>query len=260
MYEQNSRKVNFVISMKWTLFVVLFFTVSKALAQEVTVLGIVFERDNKYRVAAVNIQNTSTGFSAFNNLKGEFKVKAKAGDLLIFSRPDYFPDTITVQNNAPLAVYMRRTAIQLKEVTIYEDKLNPEKKLGATKNEYNKAYGSLAYDDMLSVPSSGGAGLSIDALYNAFSREGRNAAKLRATIQADFEQNVIDYRFNRTFVGNITGLKDDRLTSFMRRYRPGYYTTKTATDYEFIAMIHNNLKRFLRNTRIYTLPPLISSK
>lgn len=259
MCKQNNRKFNFAVLMKWTLVVVFLFNFLNCFAQDGTVAGIVFEKDNKYRIAAVNIQNTTTGFSAFNNLKGEFKIKAKAGDKLIFSRPDYFPDTLTIQGNEPLAVYMRRTAIQLKEVTIYEDKLNPEKKLDATKNEYSKAYGSLAYDDMLSVPSAGGAGLSIDALYNAFSREGRNATKLRETIQADFEQNVIDYRFNRTFVGNITGLKDERLTNFMRRYRPGYYTSKTATDYEFIAMIRANYKRFLRNSRIYTLPPLVSN-
>jgi hypothetical protein len=130
--------------------------------------------------------------------------------------------------------------------------------LEAIIQNYNKAYGSLAYGDFLTTPSSGGAGLSIDAIWNSFSREGRNAARLREIIQNDYEQNVIDYRFNRAFVSNITGLKDEKLASFMFRYRPGFYTTQSMSDYEFISMIRLNLKRFLRNQRTYSLPPLKS--
>src|SRR6202034_1619216 len=164
------------------------------------------------------------------------------GDQLVFTRQDYHADTVKVQNNAPLAIYMERLAIQLREVTIHDTLLTPEMRLEATKREYNKAYGSLAYGDFLTSPSSGSAGLSIDALYNSISREGRNASRLREIIERDYEQNAIDYRFNLNFVGNITGLKDERLTSFMFRYRPGFYTTQTMSDYEFISMIRNNLR------------------
>jgi hypothetical protein len=42
----------------------------------------------------------------------------------------------------------------------------------------------------------------------------------------------------------------------MTRYRPGYYTTKTATEYEFITLIRANLRRFLRTPRTTPLPVL----
>jgi len=228
----------------------------KCFSQEKTVAGIVFDKESKARIASVNIRNITTGIAVYNNLKGEFNIKAVAGDQLVFTRQDYHPDTIKVQNNTPLAIYMERLAIQLKLVTVHDTMLSPEKRLEATKRDYNKIYGPLAYNDFITSPSSGGAGLSIDALWNSISREGRNAASLRQIIERDYEQNVIDYRFNRTSVGNITGLKDEKLTSFMLRYRPGFYTTKTLSDYEFIAMIRNNLKRFLRNQRTYSLQPL----
>ncbi len=109
---------------------------------------------------------------------------------------------------------------------------------------------------MLSLPSSGGAGLSIDGLYNALSRSGRNAAKLRKVIDRDYKQDVIDYRFNSSLVGRVTGLKDKKLIDFMQKYRPGYYFVLNATDYEFITSIKNNLKRYLRNPKAYTLAPL----
>lgn len=244
--------------MKVRIFLCLFIISAKCFSQEKVVTGIVFDKESKDRIASVNVRNTTTGLSVYNNLKGEFKINAKEGDQLIFLRQEYRSDTIKVQSNASLAIYMTRLAIQLKEVTVHDTLQDPDKRLEATKQDFTKIYGSLAYRDFLSTPSVGSAGLSIDALYNSLSRSGRNAEHLRQIIDRDYQQNVIDYRFNRTFVGNITGLKDEKLTAFMFRYRPGYYITKTASDYEFISMIHNNLRRFLRNSRIYSLPPLKS--
>jgi hypothetical protein len=253
-----SRKVSFIFVMRVGLVLWFFLIALKCFSQDKTIAGIVFDKESKDRVASVNIHNITTGIADYNNLKGEFNIRATIGDQLVFTRQGYHPDTVKVVTNAPLAIYMVRLAIQLNEVTVHDTLLSPEKRLEATKLEYSKAYGSLAYDDFLSTPSSGGAGLSIDALYNALSREGRDASRLRQIIQNDYEQNVIDYRFNRTFVGNITGLKGEKLTSFMFRYRPGFFTTRTMTDYEFIMMIRNNLKRFLRNQRTYSPPPLQS--
>eukprot|EP01037_Dinobryon_pediforme_P011284 gene11284-11371_t len=207
------------------------------IGQNKTVAGIIFDKENKARVASVNVQNITTGISIYNNLKGEFKIPAKPGDQLVFTRQDFHPDTV-------------------KEVTVHDSLLTPDQRLAATKADYTKIYGSLSYSDFLTTPSSGGAGLSIDALWNSLSRSGRNAEHLRGIIQQDYEQNFVDYRFNRTLVGNITGLKDEKLTEFMQRYRPGYYTTKNASDYEFISMIRANMRRFKRNKRTYILQPL----
>ena len=250
------RKFIFDTLMKPGLFLCFCLIALKGYSQEKSVAGIVFDKNSKERIASVNIRNITTGISVYNSLKGEFKISAREGDQLIFSRENYHSDTIKVVSNAPLAIYLAPVAIQLNEVTVHDSVLTPQKRLEATKLEYSKIYGSLAYDDFLSTPSSGGAGLSIDALYNSLSRSGRNATHLRALIDNDYRQNVIDFRFNRTYVGNITGLKDERLTAFMFRYRPGYYTTKTASEYEFISSIRANLRRFLRSNRVYTLPPL----
>ena len=261
--QRISQTLSFGVAMRFGLVLFLLMVTLKGFAQEKTVAGIVFDKENKDRIASVNVRNITTNISIYNNLKGEFKIRAKEGDVLIFLRQDFHPDTVKVESNEPLAIYMSRIAIQLNEVTIHDTLLNPEKRLEQTKAQYSKIYGSLAYGDFITSPSGGSAGLSIDALYNSLSRSGRNAAHLRDIIQADYRQNVIDYRFNRTFVGHATGLKDERLTAFMARYRPGYYTTKTASDYEFVAMIRANLKRYLRNPRPYSLPPLtpaISSK
>ncbi len=88
------------------------------------------------------------------------------------------------------------------------------------------------------------------------SRQGRNATRLRETIDKDYQQNVIDSRFNPVMVASITGLKDPQLTDFMFKYRPGYYFVIEASDYDFIKYIRNNARRYKRNPDAYALAPL----
>jgi hypothetical protein len=231
----------------------------KGYSQEKSIAGIVFDKNGNDRVARVNVINITTGKSVFNNLNGVFNIEAQPGDQLVFKKPDYYQDTIKIDSHLPLAIYLRQISIQLPEVTIRDSALNPRSRLAKTKAENNKAYGTLANRDILSMPTMGGAGLSIDALWNSFSREGRNAAHLRAIIDQDYKQDVIDFRFNRTLVSNVTKLKEKQLTDFMQKYRPGYYFVTKANEYQFITSIKANLKRYLRNPRAYALQPLTSS-
>ncbi len=254
--KKAGRTSSFSDMMKWGLFLYLVILSASGFSQEKSITGIVFDKNSKDRVASVNVRNLTTGQSVYNNLKGEFKIPAREGDKLVFTRLEFRPDTLMILTNAAVAVYLTPLAIQLKQVTIRDTLLSPEKRLAATKSDYSKIYGSLAYNDFVTSPSNGGAGLSIDALFNSLSKSGRNAEHLRGIIENDYQQDVIDYRFNRTVVSNITGLKDEKLTEFMLRYRPGYYMTRTATDYEFIASIKANYKRFIRHPRKYSLPDL----
>jgi hypothetical protein len=261
------RKISFNLGMRLWLLIFFCGLVFRSYAQDKPapptdgqIEGIIYDKDTKDRVARTNIINTTTGKSYYDNLKGEFKIDAKPGDKLLFLREDYFSDTLIVKSTASLAVSLRRVAIPLKEVTIRDSLATPLQRLYATRKEFSKAYGSNAYDNILGTSPGGGAGISIDALWNSFSREGRNAKHLQGLIQGDYQQNVIDFRFNRSYVGKITKLKDQELTDFMIKYRPGYYTVTTYSEYEFITYIRNNLRRFLRNKKIYTLPPLNANK
>jgi tryptophan 2,3-dioxygenase len=241
-------------------FLFLFFLPAlQCFAQDKPVEGIVFDKTTKARIASINVHDLNNHVTVYNNLKGEFKIKADVGDRLVFTRQDYHPDTIKVINKDALAIYMTHVAIQLKEVTVHDSALTPDQQLARTKEEYAKIYSPSLNPDWFNNSEYGGAGISIDAIWDAVSREGRNAANLRELIERDYEQHVIDYRFNRTFVERVTGLKDGRLTSFMLRYRPGYFTVRTMTDYEFITMIRANLRRFLHYRRVYAMPPLTRS-
>ena len=232
--------------------------VSQVFGQDKQVQGIVFDKDTKERIARVSIINLTSGQSYYDDFKGEFNVSASPGDKLVFIKEYYFNDTILVKNTNSIIVYLPRNSIMLHEVTIRDSLHTPMQRLLATRREYSKAYGSSAFSNPFSVVPGGGAGFNLDALYNSFSRSGRNAAHLQGLIQEDYQQNVIDYRFNRSYVGNITKLKGNDLNEFMIRYRPSYYTVTSDTEYEFISYIRTSLRRFLRNKKGNSLPSLKS--
>ena len=208
--------------------------------------GLVFDAVTKERIAVVNIVNLRTGQSMYNNLNGVFKVAAEPGDLLVFSKMEYFNDTIRVANDLAKVVYLNRSGITLRQVNIYDTLLSPRSIMAKNRSQYSKVYGTLANKDLLSF-SGGSVGLSIDALYNIFSAEGRNAKHLRDVLEFDYKQNTVDYRFSKAFVGRITGLHGTQLDDFMRKYRPGYYFITYASEYELISSIRANLKRYKRN-------------
>lgn len=222
---------------------------------QTTVSGIVFDKNSNARIARVSVTNLTSGRAVYNTFKGEFSIQAKVGDKLAFVQSEHFSDTVSVKNFEPMAIYLKPVAIQLMEVTVKGKNLTPEKQLENTKREYSKIYGSSANPDLLSV-GNGGVGFSIDAIYNAFSKSGRNAEKLKGIIDAEYKQKVIDYRFNKAFVQGITHLEEPKLTDFMQKYRPGYYLVTTAGDYEFVSYIRTNLKRYLRRPRSYEIAPL----
>ena len=51
------------------------------------------------------------------------------------------------------------------------------------------------------------------------------------------QDNFIDHRFSQYLVKKITHMTSPELDSFMVRYRPSYYFTKTSSDYDFAEYI-----------------------
>jgi len=254
---QKPVKYSFTPIMKITLVAVtLCGIMGKCFAQDKQVEGIVYDNISKERIAKVNIQNARTHQSVYNSLQAEFKLTARADDQLIINKTGYFPDTVKVGSGNTVLVYLKPTSIQLRQVNIKDTLLSPQKRYLATRQEYSKAYGSDAYRDILSVSPGSGAGISIDAIWNSFSKEGRNAQKLQDVIERDYHENIIDYRFNKTLVASITGAKEPQLTDFMQKYRPDYYAVTNDSQYDFVNTIRMNYRRYLRNSRIFSLAPL----
>lgn len=231
----------------------------KLFAQDRPVQGIVFDMDSKQRLTRVYIYNTRTGEGFYNTTKGEFKTTARNGDVLVAALQGYGVDTISIKSESTLLFYLRRNSIPLQEVVVRDSLQTPAEQLKQAQEEYNTIYTKGAVKDVFTTGGSnggGGAGLSINALYNLLSKEGKNARMLQKIIERDYRDAMIEYRFTKNLVNSVTGLSGSKLTDFKQQYKPGYYFILEANDYELIQYIKKSYQSYLENPAANRLGPI----
>lgn len=218
------------------------------------VQGIVFDQGTQQRVGKVFLKNDNTRENTFNNARGEFEISVSLGDLIITSKEGYLTDTVKYTGQEVFMIYLERTSIYIPEVRVVARR-SPEEILQQRREEFNKAYKLADPGSIFSVGPTG-AGLSIGSIYNMLSREGKNARRLTRFIQREYEEDVIDSKFTRDLVRNITGLTGEHLTIFMGNYRPTYYFVTVATPYELATYIRSKYEIFKLNPNLRFLPKL----
>lgn len=216
--------------------------------------GMVLDADTRQRIGRVLIINKTTGENTYNNSKGEFDLQLKPGDVIIANKENYHSDTISYTGAKALVISLKRKTIAIAPVTVM-GRVSPEEILARRREEYNKAYRLADPGDFVSVGQNG-AGLSIDAVYNYFSREGKNARRLTKYFQKEYEDNYIDIVFTKELVRGVTGLEGEALENFMIRYRPEYSFVLTADRYQLIKYIKTKYEYFKHIPYIKPLPDL----
>jgi hypothetical protein len=229
-----------------------------AAAQQRPVQGFVIDKTSKLRLAKVYIYNSHSDEGLYNNTKGEFSTNAAVGDTLFAALQGYGLDTIIYRGNTNIYFQLKPLAVQLKEVAIIGSSLTPKERYDKTIKEYKYATDRGSSKDLLNL-SRGGVGLGIDAIYNLLSRKGRNARHLQAILERDYREDIIDYKFNPTFVGQALRISGFELKDYMQQYRPSYDFVLMASDYAFIVFMRNNYAAYKRNPkalRLHQLPAL----
>ena len=246
--------------MKHILFFLLCFYSSHLLfAQDKQIQGIVFDADSKQRVSRVYIYNTRTEKGFYNNTKGEFTTTVNKGDILVAATQGYGVDTITVRSQSAIIFYLKRNSILLSEVSIKDSLSNPKDRFKETQKDYKDAYRKGSTKDMLQIGGgngTGGAGIGIDALWSLLSKEGKNARYLQKILERDYHDSMVNYRYTRSLVSNITGLTDEKLSDFMLQYRPSYYFVLQANDYALIEFVRGSFQKYTRAPHANRLQPL----
>lgn len=220
--------------------------------------GLVLDGDTRQRIGRVLIINSTSGANTFNNAKGEFSLPVNSGDVLIAQREEYKSDTVTYSNQQAVVFNLKKTSIYIEPVTVVARK-SPDEILAERRIDYNKAYRLADPGSYFSVGPNG-AGLSINTIYNLLSKEGRNARKLTAYFQKEYEENIIDLKFSKGLVSRITGLEGELLDNFMLRYRPSYVFAQSANNYQMIGYIKSKYGQFKINPYFNPLPDLMNIK
>lgn len=183
--------------------------------------GQVLDQASRKALQKVDVINTSTQGITQTNAKGEFTIKAKLGNILVYRLVGYDADTVLLIDLKPIRRYLHTTTNMLNTVTI----------AGQTDNKmqyadvYNKA------NPILLTP---GRGLRFYPS-SFFGKEGKNARRLKRLIKKDEVEKEIDRRFNPVTVANLLPLNQPELDAFLVLYRPDikFAINADADDFKF---------------------------
>lgn len=224
-------------------------------AQQHAIKGFVVDKDSKLRLAKVYIYNSANDEGIYNTPKGEFTIKAKAGDTLFAVLQGYALDTVVVKGRTAVYFQLKSLGIALREVAIIGDKYTPRERHDQTLKEYKYQLDKGKAKDLINL-GLGGVGLGIDAIYNLLSREGKNARHLQKILERDYRESIIDYRFKPDYVQRVLQIGDYEAMDFMQQYRPSYDFVLNASDYAFVVYLRNNYANYKRNPAAFRLPAL----
>ncbi len=199
---------------------------------------------NSAHLSGAIIRNANSHKLSISDGNGQFSLTVNKGDTVLTSYMGFKTDTTIFNNQNSLLITLNQLPNLLNEVVIRDNPINPLKKFRRNQVEYKQIY--RIGDDKNIVSVFGGAGfaglgISIDKLYSALSREGKNARGLQRALVTDYKADVVDARFTKSLVTKITGYKGEQLDIFMIDNRPTYEFIKTAPDYDLIKYIKQKL-------------------
>ena len=213
----------------YSLIFILFLITSFASAQS-TLKGTVYEYGTNTRMPNVFVRDNNNKQVTITDKSGNFSLKAATGHLLIFNSPGYTPDTLYLVDLALKKVMMMPQTINLRQVnvTASRQEFNPQA-------EYPEVYEkSKVY---AFSPSTW------------FSKEGKNARRLKKYFKREAEERHIDAVFSPVYVGSIVPLKGEDLENFITMYRPSYAFLRSNNRESIVVYINDSYKKFM------ALPP-----
>jgi hypothetical protein len=162
-----------------------------------------------YPIRGCHIINVTQRMGTVSDANGDFKITANINDSITFSALGYEPLSIILTESMydyGYIVKLKPTIYELEEVTIQPLLEKP------TISKWEVYTPPLPNQGGINIPT----GVSpITALYNLFSKEGKQQKYYRKMIEGNADFMLIGEKFNGELVAQLTGLKDDELVKFM---------------------------------------------
>ncbi|GAB3925405.1 hypothetical protein [Mucilaginibacter myungsuensis] len=198
---------------------------------------------DKKPVIGATIRDLNAKFSVISDKDGKFAAKFKEGDSILTSYVGSKTDTTIFKGQPSLAIRLEPESNVLKQVVIKDHKLSPLEKLKNKQEEYRQIY--RKGNDRILTSVGFGFAVSIDGIYSALSKEGKDARRLQKVFVKDYESSVVDSRFTKSLVAETTGYQGKQLDTFYFDTRPDYQFIKSASDYDIIQYIQKKAKEYI---------------
>jgi uncharacterized protein YxeA len=231
----------------WTKFLIYifcfgFFSIN---AQDKSVYGNVTDPVTNKGVIDITILNTRSSEVVGTNPKGDFYIRARAGDSILIQSYGYNRAGIKWDGkNKNVQFFAKQEATMLQELIVIEKstaELNKEILAFLNNPQDGKAIKNEILKNMVSGldarTTQPGLGISIDGLYNMFSKEGKMHRNLADLMTQDARKFYVNLKYNKNMVTSITKLDEDDVVLFMRFCKPNEDFILLATDYDLTKRI-----------------------
>lgn len=208
--------------------------ITSASAQSL-VRGRVMEFKTRIAIAGTRVENPATGQTSVTDNKGDFSIKAKRNDVLVFSAYSYKPDTVVVTDFNAKEVFLQPLVLNLKEVTIR----NTQDVKIATMKDPDFHGQTMSYQLDENGFRKGGVSLRMH-LNNSEEKKRQKEQDLQHT---DDVANQIAKVFTPENIAKYVPLKGQELDDFIEMYRPSV-KQYTAADFNLTTYLNACYKAY----------------
>jgi len=232
--------MNLAIAKKYILLPCFYCLPAFALAQQLTINGVLYKKDGSERIAQATITDLNNQVIMMSDELGGFNIKATKGDTLLFKKNGYTEQKQVVSGPNDIVIYMQ-PVLELPEVSI-KSKTN-QQELNDVMNTYRSK--GLYFDGKPPIWSFINSPLT--GLYELFGQDAANERRFARFSKNEMEAITVDKRYTRELVKRVTGLPDDDVVKFMQQYTPSYEDMKEWNDYDLISHIKKFLVYYKKN-------------
>lgn len=229
---------------KKILTLILISKISFLLSQEVTVKGLVFDKDGTSPMPFAYVVNKNEGMGALTDEAGKFSIKIKPWDTLSFSYVGYGVTKLfthllkdSVKNNILIVkVNLKPKTHELSPFVVSTHSISIERKESYERkiNEYERGISSP-----LASP--------ISAMYYAWSKKGNELQKLSAIYQNLIIEEIKEQRLSAEKIRVMTGDDTLNVKGFLSQcFLPNQFIT-SSSDYELFFAVKQCYKQYIED-------------
>ncbi len=231
------------------------------MTDRVIVAGYVFEESSGEPLPYVNVYVKRTRRGTITDTAGYFIIQAKINDTLTFSSLGYDRKYVVINdsstdNSKPLIVFLDTRVYQINSVDVIALKRYKQLEFEITNmklpdDDIVYAYrnfpfrpADIDYYSRVNAPGFGLVFSPISALYDMFSKEGKERQKLEEIQQKDRLNEVIDAKVSIEMVMKVTGLSKSETNIFIDwcGFSTGF--VNGLTEYDLISVIVYKYKQY----------------
>lgn len=208
--------------------------------------GTVYDSSRNYPLELVSVLSTS-GRGTVTNANGEYEIEVAERDSIWFSylnKPTVKFPVLKILTPFSFDISLRVSVPELREVKVRPR--NYKQDSLQNREDYAKIFNYRKPGLKAVTPQFGAAaGFDVNEIINMFRfRRNRSIASFQKRLLAQEQEKFIDHRFSKALVRRLTQLNDNELDSFMMVFRPPYFFTIGAGDYDFQKYIKDSYERF----------------